>query len=493
MQKKYALTAVILLILNAVVNSAALRVVSEPAGAEIIINHIRTGKYTPDTIRNLPRSEITVSVLLDDYRYAERTILPTSDTLSTLSFTHLTDFDTLAITGDSLFGILQLPVPPVEAPYLVNEIIEDRENVILSSGIHHIQWDGGISYAPVDTFVEIRSARITSVELKFLRRYGRVSLVTEPDSAALYIDTTLWGIGRLQKPIPAGKHELTVSASGWLTKSRSFLLFPGQTIRDTIRLEISPDRDGDGFYDTVDICPDLHGIYDGCPSIQKREELKRLGNYFSKSFAAAPFTVELAPFLFQYRFATDRSFRELISLFNDGSGLFTNYRGVTLLNKIWVSRGFFIGSVDVGYSFAGLKYEKSWQIPINDDSTHILHYDQYRDENPQLGIFSFGVQGGIQLHSDIISFAFLTGYLYEKIELRGISSISRESGDTTFIDQSDLNSRWNSTVRATVSPWNKPLYPRFYGEMSFAPGTEKVTGWIDTRFGVIVPWWRERN
>lgn len=493
MQKKYALIALILLIFGASAYAGALEVLSEPAGAEIIINHIRTGRYTPDTLTNLPNSELKVTLLLENYRYEERVVAIDRLKTTSLSFTQLSDFDTIAITGDSLFGILQLPIPPVQAPYLINEIIEDRENVILTNGIHHIEWDGGISYQPIDTFVEVRTARITTVDIPFLRRYGRVDLVIKPDSAAIHIDSTLLGVGKLKKPLPAGKHDVVLTSHGWLDSTYSILLFPGQTIRDTIELTVSPDRDGDGFHDTVDICPDLHGIYDGCPSIQKREEFRRISGHLSRTFKSAPFTIEFAPISFQMRYATDKKFREKLSLFNDGSALLNNYRGVALCNKVWLSRGLFIGSVDIGYSLSALRYEKQWEIPISEDGNQLLIYDKYSDENPEYRIFSSGFQAGIQLHSNIISFAFLTGYLYETIELRNVTQLDPVSGDTTLVTLKDNNSIWNTTVRTTLTIKDAPLFPRAYSEISFTPRSDDVTGWIDFRVGIIVPWWRSER
>ena len=46
--------------------AATIEIFSEPSGAEIILNHIRTGRFTPDTISNLPNAEISISVILDN-------------------------------------------------------------------------------------------------------------------------------------------------------------------------------------------------------------------------------------------------------------------------------------------------------------------------------------------------------------------------------------------------------------------------------------------
>ncbi len=474
--------------------AATIEVLSDPAGAEIILNHIRTGRFTPDTIGNLPNGEISISVLRDNYAFTEQIIIPSRDSITRISFHELSDFDTLAITADSLFGILQLPKTPVETPYLVNEIIEDRDNVILTSGIHHIQWDGGISYEPIDTMIEVRVARITTLDLPFMRRYGRVSVVAEPDSTAIYVDSTLWGIGSLRKPLPAGEHTLRYESQGWISEERSILLFPGYTLRDTVRLKKSPDSDNDGFHDSVDLCPDLVGVYEGCPTIQKRDELRRVGTHVFDQFRSAPFTIEVAPISLQIRYAHNKQFNEMISLFNDGVSLFNNYRGITLLNKAWISRGLFISSVDVGYSFAGLQYEKQWKVPLNDDSTKLLIYDDYSEDNPQLELFSVGFQLGIQLHGEIVSFAFMTGYLYEEIKLYNITSIDPISGKSSFISESTDNSSWNSTVRSSISLGSTPMVPRLYAEISFTPSTQsEMTGWTDVRFGVIIPWWKEKG
>ncbi len=490
MQKKYAVILVMTLAFPAVVSAGKLAVFSEPSGAEIILNRIRTGRFTPDTVNNLPDSKISVSLLHNEYQFEERSITPREDSLLSLSFTRQKEFEPLTIKGSRGFGVLQLPIPPSETPWLLNQLIEERNSVVLNVGLHHIEWDGGISFEPIDTMIEVPQGAIIAPEINFHRRYGRVNLSVYPSNAAIYIDSTLWGFGSIRKPLTAGSHQLKVSADGFIPLKRELLLFPNQNFRDSVTLVISPDRDNDGFNDTVDLCPDERGIYEGCVTVQKREELKRIGSHFWKTFRNAPFTIELAPLSFQMRTATDKEFREIISLFNDGPGLLNNYRGVQLFNKLWVSRGFFIGSADVGYSMGGLRYEKPWDIPLDQDSLEILHYSQYELQNPSLALFTAGAQVGIQLRGEPFTFSLMTGYYHETITFDGITQKDEMTKTTTLISEKYTNDFMSTTARVVISLKKTPFAPSLYSEMSFAPNRYGYTGWVDTKMGVIVPWWK---
>jgi len=468
----------------------ALEVFSDPQGAEIILNHIRTGRLTPDTLLNLPNTTVSVSVLLDEYSFNERDVTIDDDSIAHISFSQMIGFDTMAITGEALFGILRLPESPVETPYLVNQIIEDRDIVVLGAGFHRIEWNGGIGYQPIDTIVEVRPARITELDLHFSYRYGRIDLEVVPDSAVIFIDTMVWGIGGVNKPLNAGSHNLRIVSDRFKPYSEPLLLFPGQVFRDTIVLEELPDSDGDGYDDSVDLCVNVFGAYDGCPEIQKAREFRRIGSHLGETFLSAPLTFEFAPFSVKNRTATSGEFNQLVSLFNDGVSLLNNYHGISLLNKVWLSKGLFIGSVDYDYSLTGLRYEKEWDIPVTSDSLQYLHYDRFAVENPMLRIFSLNVQAGIQLSGDLFSFALLTGYLYETISLSGVTEFNKATGESSFVSESEENSNWNTTVRTTITLKDMRFYPRVYGEMSFTGSTGDVTGWVQTALGVTIPIWK---
>ncbi len=492
MRRLYGLILLILLA-PAFLYAGALEVVSDPQGAEIILNHIRTGRVTPDTLLNLPNTTVSVSVLLEEYSFTEREVEIVEDSMSQLSFSQMIGFDTMSIVGEQLFGILRLPESPVETPYLVNQIIEDRDIVVLGAGFHRVEWDGGIGYQPIDTVVEVRPARITELDLHFSYRYGRIDIETVPDSAIIFVDTMVWGIGSVNKPLNAGSHSLRIVSERYKTHEEPLLLFPGQVYRDTILLEELPDNDGDGFDDSVDLCVNIYGTYDGCPEIQKGREFRRIGSHLGETFLSAPLTFEFAPFSFKNRIATSGDFNQLVALFNDGSSLLNNYRGVSLLHKMWLSKGLFIGSVDYDYSLSGLRYEKEWDIPVNSDSSQYLHYDEFANENPVMRIFSVNVQAGIQLSGDLFSFAVLAGYMYETISTDGISEFNRDTGKTKKISKKDENSNVNTTVRATIKLKDVPLYPRIYGEMSFTGSRGDVTGWIQSSLGVTIPIWNNSS
>ena len=485
MQKVNAL----ILFLCSCIFGGELVITSTPPNAEIVLNGIKTGRFTPDTF-NLKIDSVSLSLLADSYNFEKREVY-LADSTVTVNFTSLDTFEEVSIKGDELFGILQLAPAPLGMPYLINGIIEDRPVIALSEGSYHIQWNGGIQYKTIDTTVIIHPARITNLELVFALRYGKIDIIANPKVSKICIDSMIVGNGIVHRSFSAGKHIITASAPHYLTYNDTVILFPNQTYRDTIVLKKSPDSDGDGFNDTVDLCPEIRGIYDGCPTIQKRAEWRKIGKAFSFNFAAAPFTIEFAPISFVKRHATNDSLEEMVSLFNDGPKILNSLDGILFLNKLWISKGLFISSFDIGYNFVGSQYKKSWDISIGNN--RYIIYDEYYDIVPTISSLTGSLQLGVQFHTDFVSFSVLTGYQLEKIYYDDFTEIDPIKNDTTLISYTENNSRWITTTRASLTFRNEPLFPKLYGEMSFTATSGKRTGWIGTNFGVIIPWWKKRQ
>lgn len=467
-------------------------VMSNPTKAEISINGVRTGYFTPDTL-DVENDSISVSVHSQDYHFQPRTLSVAKGETQRISFNHLPIFDTLSIFGTKYFGILELPTPPVAVPYLINgHIKEASKELVLPEGEYEIHWDGGIGFYPIDTNITIYAGEKTILPLSFHTRYGKLKITTIPSEAEIYLNDTLIGLGRTIRPTIAGTHTLKVSQKGYQTVEKSTIIFPGRENTDTIHLAITPDKDEDGFDDTLDACPEQHGNFEGCPSPQKLREAKKIATYFMHMFWNQPVKFEVSAVSFQYRYAYEDSFREKVSLFNDGAPFMNNYRGINIANKFWVSYKGFIAAFEYSQHFNKLHYKKSYKIPFNSDSTEFLLYDKFSlsDNQPKMSINGMALQLGLQLRSEHVTFALLTGYEWEEITIENISQPYMDNGKekTKFVQKVLPNDHFKTTLRVSVGKESEPLKPQVFGEISFTTNSYQ-TGWVETRLGVLVPWW----
>lgn len=408
------------------------------------------------------------------------------------------DADTFFVYGSHSYGILNLPATPNAIPYIINERIEyENERIVLPMGRHRIFWDGGIGYVPIDTFADVRAGEIVNLNFNFTERRGTLFIETEPDEARIFLNSELAGVGVLFRDLQAGNHLLSVSAQGHHSIEQTVSVSPGRVSRYNIRLPSTYDRDGDGFPDSVDLCPDVFGIYHGCPRPQLGHELRNLRDFWRGYLDEQPFTIEILAFGFQYRIASEPLFRELISLFNDGPAVGTNHRGFSAFNKIWIANARWIASLEYGQGFLGSRYRKSFDINVDNDF-HLI-YDKHWDLEPTIKMRSFSGQFGFRAGNEILSLAILTGYQAERITLTNISEFGDDRRRRTS-SRTSRNNVWITSVRAVLSPSGENFNPAFFIEMSVTPIVgeprgkigqairPEETGWIGFRSGVILPW-----
>jgi hypothetical protein len=433
------------------------------------------------------KSKIAIFFLV----FATIKIFAQTTPLDAESLKALVSADTFYVWGSHSYGILNLSPPPNDIPYIIDEKIEgDNKKIILINGAHNIYWDGGIEYESIDTVVEVKQGEITNVVFNFVERKASLFIETEPEEAKIYLDSKLAGVGAFFSEIRAGEHKISVSAKGFQPSNETVTILPNRLVRFNIKLQESPDRDGDGFLDSIDICPDIYGIYDGCPKPKPGNEIKKLAVFWRGYLKSQPFTIEALAIAFQYRIATDPDFRELIHLFNDGMAIGANHRGVSVFNKLWISKSFWIVSAEYGQGFGGSKYKKSFDIEVDD---YHLIYSRFAEKNPEIIINSYSGQFGFRAGNKTLTLAILTGYQKEKITLNNITKETEEKKkyQTSIAER---NNSWITSVRAMISPKGEIFYPAFFAELSMTPiSGSNVSGWISVRSGVLVPWRVEKK
>jgi len=461
---------------------------SSPSGATILIDGESTHLVTPNIIEIFGDS-VDISVSLDDYYFQKRIVrVPKNDTMR-ISFTQMQIFDTVSIFGHHSYGILNLPKPPNGIPYLIDGYIEhDYKKILLNAGEHSINWSGGMEYEPIDTSAEITAGRITDVEFEFNYRTATLSIETKPEDAKIFLDGKLTAVGVLFGKVSAGKHKIAVSAKGYVRKEQEIIVFPNHTAKLDIVLEPATGMD----YTEKRI--DSHGNF---KKPKRIDELKNLGRFWGNYLISQPFSIEVSALSVQYRTATDKKFRDIVSLFNDASLIGTNYRGFSFFNKLWIAKSFVIFSAEYGQGFGGIKYKKPYEINIEESSpryeNNYLIYDYYSEINPEIIFRSYSGQIGFRAGDKIISVAILTGFQREKIIFSGLSQKTSDE-ETYYTSFEQQNNNWITSVRAVVSPKSANFYPSFYAELSLTPVRNyDVSGWTTVRSGILVPWRFERK
>ncbi|MDR0303839.1 MAG: PEGA domain-containing protein [Chitinispirillales bacterium] len=477
----------------AVINGYAgfVEINSSPSGAKIIINDKETGLTTPKVVE-IKSSSAQINVSLENYNFRERTIfVPAHDTVR-LSFTQMQISDTISIFGDRSHGILNLPSPPDGIPYLIDGYIEnDSRKILLNAGEHNVYWNGGIEYEPIDTFVEVEVGKIANVDFAFNYRTATLFVETEPEEAKIFLDGKLAGVGILFCNTKAGKHNISISYRGYRTNEQEITILPDRMQKLNIKLERLFDNDD------VNKCLDIYGTYEDCPKNKKIDELKKLGKFLGDYLNRQPFSIEASAISVQYRTATDKKFRDIVSLFNDGTLIGTNYRGFSFFNKLWIAKSFVIVSAEYGQGFGGVKYKKPYQIDIGESSPEYkncyLIYDEFLDVNPELFFNSYSGQIGFRAGDRGLSIAILVGYLREKITLNGISKkIADDRYEYLSIEK--RNDTWITSLRAVIAPKAVVFCPSIYAELSLTPVSGyDVSGWVSLRTGVIIPWWYSKQ
>ena len=376
--------------------------------------------------------------------------------------------DTFFIFGNHSYGILNLPATPNGIPYLINGNIENyNQRIVLLAGTHRVYWNGGIGFEPIDTAIEVRTGEVRDVVFNFIERKATFFLETCPEEAKIFIDGELAGIGVLFRELKTGEHKISVSARGYRTNQQEITILPDRLVKMNITLEKAVE--GDIYFNN------------------KLKELRKLGNFWWNYLNSQPFSIELSAISVQNRIASDKDFRNLLSLFNDGPPIGANHRGVAAFNKIWFAKSLFIISAEYGQGFGGLKYEKPYNIAIDD---YFLIYNEFREINPEIFLRSYSGQIGFRAGNDNLSIAILTGYQREKIKISGVTKKTAD-GKEYFSSLSRQNDSWITTARAVVSPNGENFHPAFFAEMSMTPiKNYDVSGWVGLRCGILIPWQR---
>jgi hypothetical protein len=480
-----------------------IKITSTPSNAHIIINGRKTIYTTPALLTNIKEGLNTIEISLPDYLFAKRQINVVADTTISISFELISLSDTAHIIGDLKLGILMLPQPPLNTPYLIdNKQIYSRE-VTLNTGKHHVVWEGGNRYSSLDTIVDIFPGKLTTFQFYPERLFGNLTISPFPYDADVYINNRFYNTGELNITLSTETYTVAVHRKGYYSKEQDVTINPKKHITLEIDLEEIPDRDHDGFLDSIDICPDTYGLYGGCPKQNRREAIRKYKDVLVKNFKEQPFVISVNTIGYLYRNPTNPNFREFISYFNDGNPFFNNRNGLIFANNYTFSFRGFLLSFELGQWYSGIKYKKNRHNPLiiktlDKDSTineYFIFYDTTANIKPCITFPSTALSGGFNLSIKKFNISYSLGYQWENIRISDL--IIKEEFEKHYSDPTNKkytgprteivfnNDCWFNKLHVKFDLKKlKRTVPAFYASAAIFFGPNVKTGWHTFQTGI---------
>jgi hypothetical protein len=463
--------------------AGALDIISEPAGAQLIVNGISSLRKTPCKLENLPCGSYTIELFLPHHHFTRKEIKVVADSKIPLSFELLNDFDTVYISGRVPYGILMFPQPPVDSLFTIDTLKATTSRVNLLPGTYRIRWNGGGMYESVDTTIKVVESRVSYFDYLFQRRKGMLKVASIPFDAEICVENVPCSVGERVVELPSGKYRIEVQRHGFQNVKTSVDVIADTVTDVTVDLRMNSDRDADGFLDTMDMCPDEYGIYDGCPrrklyhtlAIKKDEVLDYVKNdYPELGFSMIGFITKTP---------TNRQFNSFLSTFSAGRiGGINNYRGLTMFNTFHLMYHGFYGSVELGQWASGVRYKRSDTLYLSaNNNRYAVFYDSIQGIEPVISLPSTAFSLGFHYNWSWVNVVYSIGYQWEDIVIEKIYNINEGKVEKIVFD----NDWWFHQIHLESDFHADVLFvPSVYFNIKFPFGPIKRTRWHVLQVGV---------
>jgi hypothetical protein len=465
----------------------ALSIESEPQGADIYIYGKSTGQKTPALIKNLIAGRYEIELFLPEYNFQRKTLTVRAGEVTPSSFEIISGLEPILVLGENQHGILVLPYPPIESVYTINGIPETSLKKPLIQGEYHIRWRGGGLYKSIDTMINIEAGKMVYFNVPFVRLAGKAVFDLNPKTALLCVEgfPCRWGdiSANLSVELPSGFHAARISRHGYKPQRRNFSVSHDKVSLVKVALELNDDRDGDGFPDSVDKCPDVYGLYDGCPKPMFRNMVKIKAEEINEYIDTEPVSFAVSAMGLISRSPTNRRFNNFLSSFSGGGGGgLNNYQGLTLGNIYQVAFRGFIAQAELGQWSAGIKFRRPDTLSIKTDyGEYLVWHDSVYQVDPAIFIPSTALSGGFKYRIRNYHISYSVGYQWEDIIIDEVERLS--DGEFTRIN---FNNNW--WFHELMFEWD--LYtdmfftPALYAKFKIPFGPTKRTKWNAFNFGL---------
>jgi len=461
----------------------ALSIESEPQGADIYIYGKSTGYKTPAIIDNLISGKYEVELFLDDYNFQRKTIKVNAGAAAPASFELISDIEPLLVLGETQHGVLILPYPPLDSAYMINGVAQTLLKNELLQGEYHIWWRGAGLYKDVDTLINIEAGKMVYFNVPFVRLAGEAYFQLNPRDALVCIEGFPCKWGELSVELPSGLHTARISRYGHFSERRRFSVSHNKISLVKVNLEPSNDRDGDGFTDDVDKCPDVYGLYDGCPKptfgIMMNIKAQEINEYIETE--PVSFAVSATGLI--SRSPTNKTFNNFLASFSGGrTGGLNNYQGLTFGNIYQIAFRGLIGQIELGQWSSGVKFRRPDTLSIKTKSDeYLVWYDSLYNVDPAIFIPSTALSGGFKYRYNNYSISYSLGYQWEDIIIDEIERVS----DGEFLRINFSNNWWFHELMFEWDLYTDTfLTPAVYAKFKFPFGPTERTKWHSFNFGI---------
>ncbi|MDR3011851.1 MAG: PEGA domain-containing protein [Chitinispirillales bacterium] len=467
----------------AAVPFGSLRLDSDPPDADIYIYGVATGKKTPATFEDIIAGRYEIELFLPEHRFHRRSIHVPEGSAAPVSIKLMSVFDTLHVLGEGIHGILALPHPPIDSMYRINDTPIAGLQVRLPEGEHHLTWRGGGIYKDIDTAIDIPAGQAIYLNTPFERLTGTVFFELEPPDAQICVEGFPCDIGDFTAELPSGFHIARISRRGYETERRRFIISHGKKHHIRVSLNLNADRDFDGFPDSTDKCPDVWGLYDGCPTPTYGYMLRLRYSELDEYMSNEPFSFTVSVIGGISRSPTDKRFRDIISSFSGGpGGGFNNYSGITIGNMYQASYRGFMAALELGQWSSGIQYRRSDTLKINTrGENYIVRYDSLRNVDPIIYLPSTAFSAGFKYRLLNYSIGYSLGHQWEEIKINQIERIS----DGNLVDVRFNNNWWYHELLFEADMFmDLVVTPSIYMKMKFPFGPTQRTKWRSFQAGL---------
>lgn len=459
---------------------------SEPPGATVAIDGETISETTPCSITRLLPGVHKIELFLDKYHFLSKSVKVYPDSLVKTSFQLVNDMDTVYISGHVFYGLLLLPQPPTDSLFSIDSHYVASTRVQLQPGQHTISWNGAQLYESVDTTITVREGVVSYFDFVFRRRYGMLRITPIPADAQICIQNDPCRFGEQIVEIPSDLYRVSAHRYGFKSQMKEVLVQPDTIITCEMNLLRSPDKDADGFVDSIDQCPDVYGLYDGCPRQRVKDAMAIKRAEVSEYVKNDPFSFDFSTIGFILRMPTKKPFTDFLSAFSSGkTGGINNYRGFAFLNSFQASWKGMIATLELGQWSSGIHYQRddTMKIATEQGQKYDIYYDSLTGVEPVMLIPSTTVSFGLHYNFSWVNVAYSLGYQWEDIILTGLYNTNNQNFEKVTFN----NDWWFHQLQfETNFRTGEVLSPVAYFKFKFPFGQTLRTRWHVIQAGILL-------
>ena len=214
-----------------VLSSGTINVISDPAGAEVVVNGVSQG-VTPVKVSQVPKGQAVVKFHLDGFADDTRELQVNAG-----------DVQTLSVSLRALPGTIHLSSVPDGARFYVNNEPRGTSPLTLSNvkpGSYDVRAELE-GYGTISKFISIANGGSTNVEFRLSNVMGRLEVRTAPPGATVYLDGKRVGETKSKDPeaefsdilpienVLEGEHTLVLKKDGYADKTTHPVVKNSQT------------------------------------------------------------------------------------------------------------------------------------------------------------------------------------------------------------------------------------------------------------------------